>query len=61
MNIRMHDTETVTVEKNQYGTTFAALTLRFKDKDGHEMEVTLFTDDLAKLKINTATAETEEH
>jgi hypothetical protein len=60
MNITMHDTETVTVEKNQYD-TFAALTLKFKDKNGHEMEVTLFTDDLAKLNINTATVETKEY
>jgi hypothetical protein len=60
MNITMHDTETVTVEKNQYD-TFAALTLKFKDKNGHEMEATLFTDDLAKLNINTATAETKEY
>jgi hypothetical protein len=60
MNITMHDTETVTVEKNQYD-TFAALTLKFKDKKGHEMEVTLFTDDLAKLNINTATVETKEY
>jgi hypothetical protein len=60
MNITMHDTETVTVEKNQYA-NFAALTLKFKDKNGHEMEVTLFTDDLAKLNINTATIKTEEH
>jgi hypothetical protein len=60
MNITMHDTETVTVEKNQYD-TFAALTLKFKDKNGHEMEVTLFTEDLAKLNINTATVETKEY
>ena len=60
MNITMHDTETVTVEKNQYD-TFAALTLKFKDKNGHEMEVTLFTDELAKLNINTATVETKEY
>jgi hypothetical protein len=60
MNITMHDTETVTVEKNQYD-TFAALTLKFKDKNGHEMEITLFTDDLAKLNINTATVETKEY
>ena len=60
MNITMHDTETVTVEKNQYD-TFAALTLKFKDKNGHEMEVTLFTDDLVKLNINTATVETKEY
>jgi len=60
MNITMHDTETVTVEKNQYD-TFAALTLKFKDKNGHEMEVTLFTDELAKLNINTATIETKEY
>jgi hypothetical protein len=59
MNITMHDTETVTVEKNQYD-TFAALTLKFKDKNGHEMEVTLFTDDLAKLNINTATIKAKE-
>ena len=60
MNITMHDTETVTVEKNQYD-TFAALTLKFKDKNGHKMEITLFTDDLAKLNINTATVETKEY
>jgi hypothetical protein len=60
MNITMHDTETVTVEKNQYD-TFAALTLKFKDKKGYEMEVTMFTDDLAKLNINTATVETKEY
>jgi len=60
MNINMHDTETVTVKKSQY-TTFAALTLRFKDTNGHEMEITLFTDDLEKLNINTTTIETKEY
>jgi hypothetical protein len=59
MRITMHDIETVTVEKDQFN-TFAALTLKFKDKSGGEMEITLFTDDLAKLNINTATIKAKE-
>lgn len=59
MELNMHNVESVEVEKNTYN-TFETLTLTFTDKDGQEMKVNLYTSDLAKLNINTATIKTRQ-
>lgn len=59
MNVNFHNVENVQITKRTHGTTLATLSLTFTDSNGNDLEICLFTDDMSKLNINTATVKTE--